>query len=577
MLSNRHSPSTGAIALVMLATSACSTMSTATAPTEFLPEHQNTAKAPIPHYEARDPVFNILVAEIAAQRGQTSLAVDNYLRVLEQYDSAELAERAVRLAIFDKNPELALQAARRWTELQPDNMEARQVRAALAIRTDQQQEALENLEWIIQKVGVEEKGGFLLALNLLSREENGATVLELLQSLREKYPDNAYSHYIYGVSASRQGEPQKALEGCDRALELAEIPDAFVIKAKALIELKQPQEALKVLELALATYPEKQQIRLSYARLLVDERQYEKALEEFRILHEHAPSDSGLLYTLGLLSLESGQYPAAEGYFQSLLESGKRREEARYYLGRLNEIQGRLAEAVVWYQKVDDGEYQLDARLRQASLTADLGQIDKAEQLLSQLAIEHQSDAVRVRIYLLLGEIYREHKMPEKAVEAYSEGLNIVPGNNDLLYVRALAYEELANLDAMAEDIQAILRTEPDNAHALNAYGFALTTHTDRLEEAFDYLSRAIELAPEEPAIIDSLGWVNYRMGRYVEAKRLLRKALNLLPDSEIAAHLGEVLWVTGEREAAQAIWQKALQQDPESEYIQEVLQRFKP
>jgi len=577
MFQSSRSPSVGVLATLMVLASACSTMTKATAPEPLLPQAVDTATIAPPPFRQQDPVYNILVAEIAAQRGQTGLAVENYLKVLEQYDSASLAERAVRLAIFDKNPALALQAARRWTDLQPQNLEARQVRAALSLRLGYPQESLENLEVLIQHIGVDEKEGFLLALNLLSRETNSESILALMQLLRDQYPDNAYSHYIFGVSAARQGRPDLALEGADRALQLAEIPDAYIIKSKALADLKRNKEALDVLALALSTYPEKQQLRLSYARLLVDEKRYEKALSEFKILHQHAPQDSGLLYTLGLLSLESEHYASAQEYFLKLLDTGKRTDEARYYLGRLHELQNQPGEAVGWFEQVQSGEYQLDAQLRKASLTAELGELARAEELLSELAIQHQSEAVRVRIYLLLGEIYRDNDMHQKAVEAYSKGLRIVPGNNDLLYVRALSFEELDDLKSMERDIKLILRTEPDNAHALNAYGFALTTHTDRFEEAYEYLKKAIELAPEEPAIIDSMGWVNYRLGRYEEATRLLRTALNLLPDSEIAAHLGEVLWVTGQREEAQAVWQRALKQDPESVYLHDVLKRFKP
>ena len=262
---------------------------------------------------------------------------------------------------------------------------------------------------------------------------------------------------------------------------------------------------------------------------------------------------------------------------KKLVEMNQREGEAQYYLGRIYEKRRQYAEAIEWYQQVHDGEYQFDARLRIADMLGESGQIDEAMKHLDAMLKGSQSDGALVRIYITKGELLRGARRYEQAMEVFNTALDIVPGNTDLLYARALVAEKLGRIDLLEADIHTILKTEPDNAHALNALGFTLADQTDRYEEAYAYLKRAIEIMPDDPAIIDSWGWVHYRLGNYDEAIRQLHKALSRFDDSEIAAHLGEVLWVTGKRDEAIEVWQKALKKSPDDPVLQGVMQRFIP
>ena len=188
-----------------------------------------------------------------------------------------------------------------------------------------------------------------------------------------------------------------------------------------------------------------------------------------------------------------------------------------------------------------------------------------------------QPNPTLVRIYITRGGLLREAGRYEDAMETYNTALGILPGNRDLLYARALVAEKVGRIDILEEDIKVILKAEPDNAHALNALGFTLADRTDRHNEAMGYLKRALEIMPDDAAIIDSMGWVNYRLGNYTEAIRLLRDALSRFDDAEIAAHLGEVLWVSGNRDEARQIWQEALDKSPSDPVLQKVMQRFIP
>ena len=188
-----------------------------------------------------------------------------------------------------------------------------------------------------------------------------------------------------------------------------------------------------------------------------------------------------------------------------------------------------------------------------------------------------QSNSSLVRIYLTEGELLRTSKRYEKAMEVYNTALGIIPENTDLLCARALTAERIGRVDILERDIKTILKTQPDNGHALNALGFTLADQTERYEEAYGYLKRAIEILPDDPAVIDSLGWVNYRLGRFDEAIRLLRKALSRFDDGEIAAHLGEVLWASGAQEDAKKVWEKSLLKFPNDSYLLDVMRRLIP
>ena len=523
----------------------------------------------------KDPVYQLMIAELAVNSGQTDIAVDNYLALAMSQDDPKIAERAVRIAVFGQNLDAARQAAQRWIELEPDKLEAQQIIAAIFIRLDDAEQAYQYLSQVIDAQPVINDEIFMTLLAVLSREKNIDTVLTVSKRIADNYSGYAYAHYLHGSLASRGDRPEESLNYLDNALHIKDIPDAYAIRAKMLIKLGNREEAVVSLKSAVMSQPNNKQLRLAYARLLVDVKEYEKARVEFEKLHLLAPNDPDLLYTLGLLSLESQRFDAAEDYLSKLLKTGNRKGEAQYYLGRIYESRNQYQQAIDWYDQVRTGEYRFDAQIRSANLLAKQGKIDAAIDLLKTMADSSQSKATLVRIYLAKGEILKSAKRFEDAIAIYNQALLIIPGNTDLLYARGLTGESIGNLQMLEADMRSILETEPDNAHALNALGFTLADHNDRLDEAYQYLQKAIEILPDDPAIIDSFGWVNYRLGNYDEAIRLLKKALSQFEDGEIAAHLGEVLWVTGKQQEALEVWHRALEKTPDDPYLLETLKRF--
>ncbi len=524
----------------------------------------------------KDPMYQMMVAELAVNAGETDLAVDNYLALAQSQDDPKIAERAVRIAVYAQNMDAAEQAARRWIELQPDRIEPKQIIAAIFIRNDKPDMAFKYMEQVIKAQPDINEQTFMPLLGLLAREKNTDTVLKVAKKIADQYPGYAYSQYLYGHLAAQAGKPKLALPYLDRALAIKQIPDAHALRAKMLLKLGKRKEALFSLKRAVLSKPKNQQLRLALARLLVDMKKYDEARIEFEKLHQMAPNDPALLYTLGLLALESQRFDAAEKYLTKLLKSGKRNDEALYYLGRISQSRGDYTKAIEWYGQVKSGNYRFDAQLREVSLIAKQGDADKALALLKKMTDNSPTKTSLVRIYLMQGDILEQQGKPEKAIEVYSEALQMVPGNIDLLYARGLTGESIGNIKMLEDDMRAILKTEPDNAAALNALGFTLADETDRIEEAFGYLQRAIQLNPDDPAIIDSFGWVHYRLGNYDKAIRLLKKALSQVEDGEIAAHLGEVLWVSGKQQEAMDIWQRALKKSPGDKNILNTMKRLK-
>jgi tetratricopeptide (TPR) repeat protein len=523
----------------------------------------------------KEPVYQLMVAEMAVNRGMTETAVKNYLELAMTLDDPKIAERAVRIAVYGQDMDAARKAAERWIELDPTQTEARQIVASLFIREGNAEQAFQYLDSILKNQQPLNDQIFISLLAALAREKDSDTVHKVTRMIADNYVDQAYAQYMHGSLISRVNKAEESLEYLDRALAIKEIPDAHAIRAKMLIQLGQREEAVVSLRRAVLTRPDNQQLRLAYARLLVDVKEYDRARVEFEKLHMMAPNDPDLLYTLGLLSLESQRYDDAERYLNRLLGLGKREGEAKYYLGRIKESRKEYLQAIEWYKMVNTSEYRFDAQIRTANLIARTGNTEQAIEILKTMADGSQPRASLVRIYLAKGEILNSAERHHDAIEVYNQALQVIPGDSDLLYARGLTGERVDDIEMLENDMRTILKTEPDNAHALNALGFTLANRTERIDEAYIYLSKAIEIEPDDPAIIDSYGWVNYRMGKHDKALEYLRKALSIMEDGEIAAHLGEVLWVTGKQSEAQKVWQRALELSPNNPYVIKTMKRF--
>ncbi len=313
---------------------------------------------------------------------------------------------------------------------------------------------------------------------------------------------------------------------------------------------------------------------MAYARLLTDAKRFDDARRQFEILQVQAPNNVDVLYALGLLYLQVNRLDEAEKKFMRLTKLKKRVFDANYYLGRIAEERNKLNQASNYYQGVHGGENYLDANIRLSLILAKQGQVEKA--LTNIRSIEQPGDANRLIVIQAEGEILTEEKRYEEAMALFDRAIEAKP-HPDLLYSRAMLAEKMGRLDILETDLKRILVDDPDNATALNALGYTLADRTNRYEEAYEYIKRAYELSPDDFYILDSMGWVLYRLGRLDEAVDYLRRALEIRNDPEIAAHLGEVLWVMGDKEAARKVWDTALQATPKDDRLLKVIERFNP
>ncbi len=324
---------------------------------------------------------------------------------------------------------------------------------------------------------------------------------------------------------------------------------------------------------ALERRPEASEIRLAYARALVDAKRYDDARDQFERLAEENPDDHDVQYALGLLLVQTNRLDDAAERFRLLVHTRERREAAWFYLGQIAETQRKPDEALDAYRRVDRGEHRLNAQIRVAVLLAEQGDVDRARAHLHGLRGNNNQEVVR--LYRAEAEILVRRDMLDDAMGVYGDAIEQFPTNTDLLYARAMLAEKLDRLDILEQDLRDILSREPNNADALNALGYTLADRTDRLDEAYELIERAFNLKPDDHYVVDSMGWVLYRLGRYQEALKHLRKAFELSPDAEVAAHLGEVLWVMGNQDEAREVWETALKETPDDKRLLDVKKRF--
>jgi tetratricopeptide (TPR) repeat protein len=410
--------------------------------------------------------------------------------------------------------------------------------------------------------------------DMLARERDKSVAVQVMGRLVGPYPGNLYAQSAFAQLLGRAGQTDRALEVYEKVLALD--PDdqqTLIIYARLLQRQGKTDSALGVLSGALERRPDADRVRLTYARLLVDTKQYDEALDQFARLSKRAPDNADVRYAYGLLLLQTNHTQEAEVQFKELIARRERMPVAYYYLGQIAESREDIEAALSAYRKVSDGEHRLNAQIRAAVLLAESGRLVQARAHLHGLRADNSQQAIR--IYRAEAEILTKRKDLAAAMEVYNGALADYPQDTDLLYSRAMLAEKMDNLDLLERDLRAILAREPNNADALNALGYTLADRTDRYAEAYELVKRAYELKPDDHYVIDSMGWTLYRMGRHQEALMHLRRAMELNGDPEIAAHLGEVLWMTGDKEGAMEIWDTALQSTPDDPRLLDVKKRF--
>ncbi len=523
-------------------------------------------------------LYDLLVGEIAGQRGYISLSVDMLTQAALQTRDPRLAERATGVALYAKKYTEALETAQLWTELQPRSAEPREALAEVLLELDRPQEAKQQFARILSMPAAADNlaQAYLKIAAILARSQNRTVGVEIMQELVKLHADKPEAHFALAHLAVRQGDLDKAQESIDRALALRpEWQEAAVFKARVLVSRKEMQKVSAFYENYLKRYPRAAVLRLNYARYLVDLKQWDGARMQFKHLADDNPRDADALYAAGLLALQINQLDEAEKYLKLNLNVQPENDQSRLYLGQIAEQRKNYAEAARWYGSVDSGGYYFEAQMRLGMVFAKQGHLKAARDHLH--GIQPESDQQRVQLLLSEDQLLRDNKQYQESLKVLSDGLAAMPDDPDLLYAHALVAEKLDLLDTHERDLRKLIQIDSKNAQALNALGYTLADRTNRYKEALDLIERALALKPDDPFIMDSMGWAHYRMGNNADAVKYLKRALAIRSDAEIAAHLGEVLWVTGDHMGAETIWKQALKDTPDNEVLLGIIKKFKP
>jgi len=529
----------------------------------------------LPLQDLSEPIlYEFLLGEIAAQRGSPGIAAQTYLDLAKRTRDPRIARRAVEIANQARLPDIALEAARLWHEIEPASPQALQTVTLLLVATKRVDEAEPYLAKLLATEPTAAANGFMQLGRLLAGNQDTSANLRVVQRLAARYPELPQAHFALAQAALAANDEALALSEIRRAAELRPDWEAAAVYEAQILQRRAPAEAAKRLEAYLEKYPDSRDVRLNYARALAVDKRFSESRVEFDKLLARNRDDTDAIYAVGLLAMQVKDYSTAEANMKRLLELGYRDPDGvRYTLGQIAEEQKDWPGAIEWYKTIQGGEHAMPARMRTANALAKQGKLAEARAFLKSVSADGEPQSVQLLI--AESQLLREANLHRDAFDLLGEALKKNPDQPDLLYDHALTAERIDRFDVLEANLKRLIQIKPDHAHAYNALGYSLADRNQRLPEARKLIEKALELAPEDYFIVDSMGWVLYREGDLAGAAQLLRRAWRGRPDGEIGAHLGEVLWMLGERDEAARIWKEAQQASPENETLQKTIKRF--
>ncbi len=519
-------------------------------------------------------MYEFLVAELAAQRGDTEGALAIFHRLARELKDPQIARRAVETAIRARAFGPALESASLLLELDPESTLAREIMAALLANEGDLGKAKQTLGALLSKNP--NRGPLVMQLsNLLAKFPDKAAVLEATQAIAEPYLRTPEAHYAIGVAALIAGQMELAGKEADQALAVNPAWEQGAILKAQVLRKVSPQDLVPFYQRFVVAHPASQEVRMQLGRELAADRKLGEAREQFREADKLTKTDPQAAYAIGLLSLQLDDYLEAQVAFSRALKLGYR-EPTSIYLGLGQAAEGlkRYEEAIGWYQKVEAGDW-VRAQLKIATLIARQQGLAAGREYLQRIEARTPEDSIQM--IQVEAQLLRDAKAWNETYEMLTKAVAKYPDSFELLYDRAMAAERIDRLDVLEADLRRVIKMKPDYAHAYNALGYTLADKTRRFAEAKDLIEKAYKLSPDDPFILDSLGWVCFRMGNTNEAIKHLQTAYSQRPDPEIAAHYGEVLWTAGNRDEARKIWNAALSENPNHETLLAVMAKHQP
>ena len=543
------------------------------------------AQAPVPAPEAAYPklalsndiLFGVLASEIAAQRGAAAASAPTVLALAQRTRDPRLARRAAEFALTANRLDEAIRALKLWQELEPASDNAQYQLIAALLRAGRLSEATPGVQAQLAARPHEAPQVFMHLAGLLSRQPDKAGAYAMMKTLLAPFPSVAEGHFALMITAQEAGDDAMAQAEMATLATLAPAWDYPVGWQVERLRQTSPEAALSLLERELARRPQAGlELRLSYPRLLVMVKRYDAARDAFVQLRNKYPNQPEVAYAIGVLSYELKDYEEAERSLRDALALGYREPDfVRFTLGQMAEERKLPQEAVNWYEAITSGPQLPQAQSRLAVLEAEDGKLDAALARLERLA-DMQNTPRPARV-LAQAQLARNAEQPDRALAILSAALAKDGNVAEWRYERALLLDDRERVAEAERDLRAYLKLKPKSAQGLNALGYILANRTSRIREARELVSRALKLDPDNPMILDSMGWVEYRSGKLEAALRYLQRAHHLMPDPEIAAHLGEVLWKMGREAEARELWARSLEANPDSDIIRRTQQRFIP
>jgi tetratricopeptide (TPR) repeat protein len=521
-------------------------------------------------------VYQVLLAEIALQRGELELATKAYADLALRTRDPQVLERTVEVTGFARRYDLALEAARLWREVDPTSKRAQQMMISVMILSGKLDDLAPELVRMLEydKVALPQN---LLGLNrMFARNPDRNAVFNLIDKVCSPFFGLAEAHYAVALAATSAGVKERALAEVRYALELRPDWEMAVFLQAQILAQDSAAEAIAFLQGYVERNPQAHDVRMQLARALVGEKRYSEARRHFDQLLEYAPDNPDVVYPVAILALQENDRALAEKLLKHMLTLDvPDKSLAHYYLGQIAEDDKRVDDALAYYTQIQSGERFLPAQLRAARLLVDQGRLDEGLKLLH--AIEAGSPEESVQLVIGEAGLLRQAKMPEAAFDLLDKLLAEQPEQPDLLYESALLAERIGRFDVLELRLRKLIELRPESSQALNALGYSYADRNVRLPEARDLIEKALKLAPEDNFILDSMGWVLYRQGDLSGALRYLEQSYAQRDDPEVAAHLGEVLWALGRTEDARRTLRDAQQKHPDNEALAAVIKKLLP
>lgn len=552
--------------------------STNSAPTDKAPAKTTADGLPVVPL-TRELMFQLLAAEIAYQRGDWQSAYATELSVAQHTHDPRLAQRAFEIAWNSRQAEEALVASRLWRLLAPHSEEATQNYLNAVVQADHLDEARTIFEHGLQEAAPETRGILIFQIqHLLAHSSDKDAAFSTLENVLAPYPDLVESHLALAYGAYAKSDNARALIEAKSALKSK--PDSE--QAALVLAQVDPDRtaALKFLKKFIAQHSDSKELRVAYARILVDQKRYKEAEHEFELLAKEQPEDLSVLYMLGVLEIQTNNEAVAEKHLTHFLDalSQHPNEErdptsALLLLSQIAEDRKDNDTALRWLDQVESVDAYFGVQIRRAGIFAKQGNVAAARKLLTDL--NPGDPKQQIQVIAAEAQILREANQTDEAMKVLQAGIKRFPDNTDLLYDYAMDAEKNNQLDICESSLRKIIALAPENQQAYNALGYTFAERNVRLDEAVGLIETALKLAPDDPFIIDSMGWVQFKLGKLKEAEDYLRRAYSIRQDPEIAVHLGEVLWIKGQKADAHKVWRDAGNKDPDNDSLKSTLARL--